>query len=240
MQKLNSKNKRGLIFFVREESNSNVKKFHNKKTYDLFNQRIQNVIKETQGSIEFDIILCSNKIGIIESNIFIKQTGKKYGERFNNAIKDSFAAGYYELVIIGNDTPDISADQIIKSFENVSQKIIVGPSPDGGFYLLGLSKNNYKNEINVRWKTHHTLNDLINHFDRKNIQLLIWLKDIDSETDLKNWFFIKSKISHVFENILSGKYRQLNREILRINLTQIEQNIFRIQTQKAPPLVQPN
>lgn len=227
--------KRALILFIKDENRPNRKRFNNSLTYKLFNQQIWNVVKEAKKMIPFDIILCSDKPAIIESDFFIKQSGKNFGERFNNAITKTFNYGYDELIIIGNDSPDLSANHIIESFNNISKNVVIGPSSDGGIYLLGLSKNMYERPIKARWNTSHVLKDVSSNFSKMNIFQLETLKDIDSESDLYEWLLSKSVVSGVFNEFLKNAFLELKKQVSRISLLSTEQNIYRQHTQKAPP-----
>lgn len=227
--------KRAVIFFVRDEKRLNQKKIKDFNTYRLFNKRIEDVASEAKQKIPFDLVLCSNKESIIRRDIFVMQRGRNFGEKFNNAISDTFNLGYSEVIIIGNDSPDISANHILESFNNISKSVVIGPSHDGGFYLLGLKKSSFKYNILARWNTTHVLNDVRKFFNTKNIYQLNLLIDIDSESDLKNWLLFKSSISVIFERQLVYTYKLQKKEIYNINLNTTEQNIYRIYTQKAPP-----
>lgn len=227
--------KRALILFIKDENRPNRKRFNNSLTYKLLNQQIRNVVKEVKKMIHFDIILCSDKPSIIESDYYIKQSGKNFGERFNNAITKTFDHGYDELIIIGNDSPDLSANHIIESFNNISKNVVIGPSSDGGIYLLGLSKNMYERPIKARWNTSHVLKDVSSNFNSMDIFQLETLKDIDSESDLYNWLLLKSIVSGIFMEFLKNALSELKKHVNKIDLLATEQNIYRQHTQKAPP-----
>ena len=45
------------------------------------------------------------------------------------------------FIIVGSDIPDINLDNISQSFRHLkSYDIVIGPSEDGGFWLIGFSK----------------------------------------------------------------------------------------------------
>jgi glycosyltransferase A (GT-A) superfamily protein (DUF2064 family) len=235
MIKINLNKKRAVIFFVRNEKRLNQKKFKDFNTYRLFNKRIEDVASEAKQKIPFDLVLCSDKENIIHQDTFVKQRGENFGEKFNNAISDTFNLGYSEVIIIGNDSPDISANHIVESFNYISKSVVIGPSYDGGFYLLGLTKSKFSKNISARWNTSYVLNDILTFFTNKDIHQLNCLMDIDSVADLVNWLLFKNKISVIFEKQLVYTYKLQKKEIYNINLNATEQNINRIQTQKAPP-----
>jgi glycosyltransferase A (GT-A) superfamily protein (DUF2064 family) len=62
------------------------------------------------------------------------------GERLHAAVDAAFADGYRRVVVIGGDTPELSAAAIESGFALLSDRAaVIGPSTDGGLYLLGLS-----------------------------------------------------------------------------------------------------
>jgi len=227
--------RRALILFIKDENQQNINRFNHSLTYYLFNRQICKVAAEAKKILPFDLILCSDKPGLIKAEYFIKQTGKNFSERFNNAIAKTISYGYDELIILGNDSPDISANHIVESFENISKNVVIGPSGDGGIYLLGLSKITYEKPIAARWNTLHVLEDILNNFNSISIYQLEILNDVDSESDLYNWLLLKSMVSGIFKEFLRNIYLEFNRQLTKINLIETEQNIYRKHTQKAPP-----
>lgn len=86
-----------------------------------------------------------------------KQRGVTFGERYANAFQQLFDQGYAKVVSIGNDTPDLTAENLQRAIEEIQRKdLVVGPSADGGVYLLGLSRSLY---------------------DRREFLALPWLQD---------------------------------------------------------------
>lgn len=69
------------------------------------------------------------------------QHGPDLGTRMARAFVESFAAGYERLVIIGTDHPTLPTPFIAQAFARLDtpQAITLGPSSDGGYYLLGMN-----------------------------------------------------------------------------------------------------
>lgn len=70
----------------------------------------------------------------------LRQRGAGLGERMKNAFADTFMAGYDRVVIVGSDHPTLPLERIHEAFERLAERstIVIGPSEDGGYYLLGL------------------------------------------------------------------------------------------------------
>ena len=75
-----------------------------------------------------------------DDNLFMKQlqNGNNLGERMENAFYTVFKNGYKSVVIIGIDCPGLDGDRIMDAFAKLDlYDITIGPSEDGGYYLLG-------------------------------------------------------------------------------------------------------
>ena len=71
------------------------------------------------------------------------QKGDTLGEKMNNAFKKGFEIGYQKIIIIGSDLPDLNSDLIKNAFTKLTlYDYVIGPSEDGGYYLLGMKKLN--------------------------------------------------------------------------------------------------
>lgn len=69
------------------------------------------------------------------------QKGDALGERMKLAFADTLDAGYQRAVIIGTDHPTLPSAFIERAFFELSGSpaIAIGPSTDGGYYLLGMN-----------------------------------------------------------------------------------------------------
>jgi glycosyltransferase A (GT-A) superfamily protein (DUF2064 family) len=64
------------------------------------------------------------------------------GEKLTTAIADAFADGYRRVLVVGGDTPGLSSAELAAAFASLAsdaRRAVLGPAPDGGFYLLGMS-----------------------------------------------------------------------------------------------------
>jgi len=112
-----------------------------------------------------------------------KQIGSSLCERMNNCL--SFESSKHnKTILIGSDIPSLSKSIIMDAIHILSNKdIVIGPSLDGGFYLIGINRL-FKDLIDCT-KPINILN-LKNNItsQRKSIGLLRALKDIDTPEDL--------------------------------------------------------
>ncbi len=121
------------------------------------------------------------------------------GEKMKDAFDKAFEKGYQRICIIGSDCYDLTTELLHLAFDNLSNKdAVIGPSEDGGYYLLGLSKPCSALFENKQWSTDSvcadTEADLKNaNFSYEKIELL---SDVDTEKDLGEWAddLVKTKL----------------------------------------------
>jgi hypothetical protein len=137
-----------------------------------------------------------------------EQIGKSFGERFSNAIQAVFEKGFKSVITVGNDTPQLRKHHILQAANEVDKnKFVVGPSIDGGFYLMGISRKIF-NEISfleLPWQTkslEKTISFQIAATQTEVIKLDTLL-DVDSASNLKALFKLSQHISGKLLSILS-------------------------------------
>ena len=74
------------------------------------------------------------------SGAAFRQRGADLGARMLNALDETRARGFARSVIIGSDAPDLPLRYLREAFELLREnQVVVGPSGDGGFVLIGAS-----------------------------------------------------------------------------------------------------
>jgi rSAM/selenodomain-associated transferase 1 len=133
-----------------------------------------------------------NENDLWENDLFQKglQAGEVLGDRMMLAFIELFQLEYSKLLIIGSDCPELTNFIIDDAFEMLDiNDVVVGPSLDGGYYLLGLKKLIPELFTNKQWSTHTVLADTIKDMVRlqKICFFLPELSDIDTLDDLKKY-----------------------------------------------------
>lgn len=121
---------------------------------------------------------------------FYSQQGDHLGEKMANAFESVFDEGYERAVLIGTDIPEISCDIILKAFDLLeSQKAVIGPSADSGYYLIGFSKSGFSKSVfdHIEWSSPKVLSQTLARMKSQGISLsfLPVLDDIDTIEDLR-------------------------------------------------------
>ena len=97
------------------------------------------------------------------------------------------------LLIVGSDIPDITSAHIASAFRVLqSCDSVIGPSPDGGYWLIGWSAAARRRPIDlshVRWSTASARDDTIAALEQQGLSvgLTNQLNDIDSGEDYLAW-----------------------------------------------------
>jgi rSAM/selenodomain-associated transferase 1 len=120
---------------------------------------------------------------------YIPQKGDNLGERMKNSFNRAFKEGYSRVVLIGSDIPDLPIDFIKKSFNSLQlNDIVIGPSNDGGYYLIGFNKESFNPLIfqDIKWSTENVFKDTIQILkkSKSTIHVLQEWYDIDTIDDL--------------------------------------------------------
>ena len=140
--------------------------------------------------------------------LYLPQNGKDLGEKMLNAFEQVKSKGFEKILIIGSDVPDISKDLITNSLNELNKTdVVISPSDDGGYSLLGLKEINSFLFQNIEWSTQKVLNQTIEAIKQNKLSLtkLKTLNDIDTKEELIEWISktknmsLKTKILKIAE-----------------------------------------
>lgn len=137
-----------------------------------------------------------------------EQKGHSFGERFTNAMQTVFSQGFEHIITIGNDTPRLQTRHLIETRSALEAgQTVLGPSLDGGFYLLGIHKNNFEPETFKRlpWQRFSLFNRISEFLDQNDslVHKLPVLGDLDGVKDVKRLLSFRKSISSTVLNLLT-------------------------------------
>lgn len=113
------------------------------------------------------------------------QQGKDLGKRMYYAFLDAFSEGYKKVVIVGSDLYDLQPKHIENAFRKLdSYEVVIGPSEDGGYYLLGMKTIHSQVFTTKEWGTSTVFENTINDLQNESVFLLEELNDIDVYVDI--------------------------------------------------------
>lgn len=117
------------------------------------------------------------------------QVDSNLGERINHCFSLGFQNGFKQIVVIGSDAPDVPLLVFNKAFNALkTHDMTLGPTYDGGYYLIGFSKLGYDSSVfeHISWSSQHVYKETRAHVNRLNItcyETLQWY-DIDTKSEL--------------------------------------------------------
>jgi rSAM/selenodomain-associated transferase 1 len=110
------------------------------------------------------------------------------GARMASFFCDAFDSGAKRVVLIGSDCPDITPEVIDEAFQSLaSTNVVLGPTVDGGYYLVGMSAKFHDIFSDITYSTESVLQETLSLATRNGItcHCLDQLNDIDEIADLK-------------------------------------------------------
>lgn len=113
------------------------------------------------------------------------QTGADFGEKLEAAFRDASRKGYEEIVAVPGDVPEVTAGDLAAAFRALSESdTVLGPSRDGGVWLIGLRAGAVSLAGffgGVPWRTPNVLDALVGN--APETVLLEELVDVDRRAD---------------------------------------------------------
>jgi len=122
-----------------------------------------------------------------------RQAPGDLGTRMYAAFFAAFQRGFRRAVLIGTDIPELRSDHLRQAFDALSENdLVIGPSRDGGYWLIGLNRPAHLFE-GIKWGTRAVLGQTLALANGQGLRVkeLDYLTDIDTEKELKarlpNW-----------------------------------------------------
>jgi uncharacterized protein len=120
----------------------------------------------------------------------LPQRGDKFGERLYFAVEDLFNSGFDSVCLIDSDSPTVPAENFVEAVEVLStrdDRVVLGPSDDGGYYLIGVKKPHRHLFEQIDWSTERVFNQTIQRATEigLEVKLLPTGYDIDDDASLR-------------------------------------------------------
>ena len=91
-----------------------------------------------------------------EEFALIPQRGDGFGERLHAAATDILACGFGSVCLIDSDSPTVPSqafEMAVQELAKPGDRIVLGPSQDGGYYLIGLKQPHAEPFERITWST---------------------------------------------------------------------------------------
>jgi len=115
------------------------------------------------------------------------QRGASLGERLDHLLTETLAGGSGRVVVMDSDSPTLPVDYISQAFERLADvDVVLGPTRDGGYYLIGLKQPQPHLLRQVQMSTPHVLTDTLALAEATGltVSLLPTWYDVDTIADL--------------------------------------------------------
>lgn len=117
---------------------------------------------------------------------YVPQAPGDLGGRMFESLRSAFDQGARRVVLVGTDIPQLVPAHLEAAFDRLEHHdLVIGPSKDGGYWLVGMSrpKNIFEG---IAWSTATVLETTLNLARRKGMtaSLLDPLSDLDNSDDL--------------------------------------------------------
>jgi len=121
--------------------------------------------------------------------VLVGQRGADLGERLANSLGEFLDGGYRGVLAIDSDTPTLPLGFLQHAIDLVMRPeidVVLGPTEDGGYYLIGLRTVHRELFEAMAWSTNQVLGETVRRSDAKGLRvayLPVWY-DIDTPDDL--------------------------------------------------------
>lgn len=123
---------------------------------------------------------------------------QNFGDCLHNAIHQMLMRGHAMAIVLNSDSPTLPTSLLAEAVEVLTQpgeRAVLGPSQDGGYYLLGLKKNQRRLFEDIDWSTQRVARQTLARAAEIGLQthvLPTWY-DVDDKTTLTR---LKSELLH--------------------------------------------
>lgn len=93
------------------------------------------------------------------------------------------------VMIVGSDIPDLEAGHVEAALDALAtDELTIGPSPDGGYWLIGASRPVPPNLFEaVRWSSPYARSDTLANAADLSVRSLALLEDVDDGASYRRW-----------------------------------------------------
>jgi hypothetical protein len=119
----------------------------------------------------------------------VPQRGDDLGARMSAAFDEAFRGGARRAAVIGTDVPWVTRALVAEAFAALGEHdVVLGPTADGGYYLLATDRPRPELFLGIAWSTPSVLASTVDRAGALglNVQMLRPLADIDTIDDLRS------------------------------------------------------
>jgi rSAM/selenodomain-associated transferase 1 len=113
-----------------------------------------------------------------------------FGDCLFTAISRLLAAGHDSAVVLNSDSPTLPTSLLVETADVLARpgdRVVIGPSSDGGYYLLGIKRQHHRLFENIDWSTDRVARQSIERAQEIGLdvyELPVWY-DVDDQDALR-------------------------------------------------------
>lgn len=113
----------------------------------------------------------------------VRQPDATFGERLAWTFAQAFARGASRCVLIGADAPQMPVERLDAAFAGLrTHDVVIGPTHDGGYYLLGLRVPSPWIFEGIAWSTASVFDETLGLMRRRGCGSLVLPEEFDVDT----------------------------------------------------------
>ena len=110
------------------------------------------------------------------------------GQRMRAYFEQAFSRGASQVVLVGSDSPSLPEEIVPQAFQLLeTNRVVLGPSSDGGYYLVGASKGVPPIFDGIDWSSSRVWQQTVDCLERNDVDFAVlreWY-DVDDLDDLR-------------------------------------------------------
>ena len=116
-------------------------------------------------------------------DLYLPQCQGDLGARMEAVVAERLSQGATRVLLLGSDCPQISIESVVSSMEDLERAdVVLGPTEDGGYYLLGLKGRHPFLFRDIPWSTEKVLEKTLNILKFQSLSYLLRNTFLDVDT----------------------------------------------------------
>jgi len=118
----------------------------------------------------------------------IPQRGDGFGERLLATAQDLLSCGFGSVCLIDSDSPTVPTvafERAIADLQKAGDRVVIGPSQDGGYYLIGVKHAHPELFADITWSTSSVFAETVAAAEAAGVEVVVlplWYDVDDGET----------------------------------------------------------
>ena len=168
------------------------------RIYKLLAEDVINNLKELPLTLHYDGCSLKKITQWLPNFNYEKQSDGDLGNRLIVSSEKHFANSKEKLIIIGTDCVEITIETIKETINLLDENdLVVGPTNDGGYYLIAVKNHHPKLFYNIDWSSEKVFQQTINNAN----ELGLIHKNLQTKRDIDYWYQVPQKYKNQLDKL---------------------------------------